>query len=96
MSLTIDTANRISIDGRFTGLAVTQRRDGTVVYTPESVVGGTKYAEHKMPRARYTLAHDNPRPMHATPELAAKFPPAAGRAQFEADIRSLLARLARG
>lgn len=81
MSMTIDTANRISIDGHFIGLAVTQRRDGTVVYTPESIVSGTSYAEHKMPHARYSLAHGAPASG------------AAGRAQFEADIRALLATL---
>lgn len=86
--LQIDTANRIIIDGRDTGLALTQRRDGTVVYTPETA--GQKYREHKMPHARYSAAHDNPKPMHASPELAAKFQ-TAGRAQLEADVLALLA-----
>ena len=33
MSLKIDTADEILMDGQRTGLGVTQRRDGTVVYT---------------------------------------------------------------
>lgn len=77
--LSIDTSNRITIDGQVTGLAVTQRRDGTVVYTPEGI--NKAYAEHKMPHARYSTAHDAPASG------------AAGRAQFEADIRALLATL---
>lgn len=81
MTITIDTANRISIDGRAVGLSVTQRANGTVVYTPENRATGDNYAEHKMPHARYSLAHDNPTSG------------AAGRAQFEADIRALLAAL---
>lgn len=77
--LTIDTSNRISIDGQSTGLAVTQRRDGTVVYTPEGI--GRPYAEHKMPHARYSTAHDSPASG------------VAGRGQFQADIRALLESL---
>lgn len=77
--LQIDTSDSILIDGRDTGLKVTQRRDGTVVYTPESVISGRKYQEHKMPHARYSTAHDSPASG------------AAGRIQFEADIRALMA-----
>ncbi len=80
--LTIDTSNRISIDGQSTGLAVTQRRDGTVVYTPEGI--GRAHADHKMPHARYSTAHDKPASG------------AAGRAQFEADIRDLVYCLRNG
>lgn len=89
--LTINTDNSIEIDGRRTGLRVTQRREGTVVYSTNH--GGTNYREHPMPHARYSLAHHAPRPLHATPELAAKFPPPAGLDQFEADIRALIATL---
>lgn len=78
MSITIDTADRIAIDGIQTGLAVVQRGEGTVVYTPESRLSNTTYAEHKMPSQRYSLAH------------AAPASGVAGRAQFEADIRALL------
>lgn len=76
MSLTIDTNNCISIDGKSTGLAVLQRRECTVVYTPESA--GIPYAEHKMPHQRYSLAHDAPASG------------VAGRGQFEDDVKALL------
>lgn len=75
----IDTSNRIRIDGRDTGLALTQRASGTVVYTPE--IGASAYREHKMPHARYSTAHDAPASG------------AAGRAQLESDVRALLERL---
>lgn len=76
MSITIDSANRISIDNVQTGLAVTQAKEGTVVYTPEGL--GIKYAAHAMPHARYSLSHDKP------------FSGVAGRSQFETDIKTLL------
>lgn len=91
MSMQINTDNTISLDNKPTGLRVTQRRDGTVVYSTSHA--GHDYKEHKMPHARYSLANDAPRPMHATPELAAKYPAPAGRAQFEADVRDLIASL---
>lgn len=77
--LQIDTSDSILIDRRDTGLKVTQRRDGTVVYTPESVISGRKYQEHKMPHTRYSTAHDSPASG------------AAGRTQFEADIHAIMA-----
>ena len=77
--LQIDTVGSILIDGRDTGLKVTQRRDGTAVYTSESVISGRNYQEHKMPHARYSTAHDSPANG------------AAGRIQFEADIRVIMA-----
>ena len=79
MTITIDAANRLAIDHVQTGLALAQRRDGTVIYTPEG--GRAKYVEHKMPHARYSTAHDAPASG------------AAGRAQLEADIRELLRQL---
>ena len=79
MTITIDTANRIHIDHYSTGLVLDQRRDGTVIYTPESVA--KKYKEHKMPHARYSSAHDAPASG------------AAGRGQLEADIRALIKTL---
>lgn len=88
--LQIDTSDSIIINGRDTGLKLTQRRDGTVVYSPEK--SGQAYREHAMPHTRYSTAHDNPRPLHKTTELAEKFK-TAGRSQLEADICSLLARL---
>jgi hypothetical protein len=78
MSISIDTTNRILINGTRTALAVIQRGEGTVVYTPESRISNTVYAEHKMPYPRYSLAHDAPASG------------VAGRAQFEADICALL------
>lgn len=74
----VDTTNRILIDGQPTGLAIAQRQDGTVIYTPEGVT--TAYRAHNMPHARYSTAHDAPASG------------AAGRSQLEADIRALLAR----
>ncbi len=87
----IKTDGSIDLDSGPTGLRVTQKREGTVVFSAGH--GGVNYREYKMPNARYSLAHDAPRPQHATPELAAKFPPPAGRSQFEADVRALLASI---
>ena len=113
MSIQIDTVGAIILDGKDTGLGVTQRREGTVVYTREKAgyrgpnvvrdpVGrneagimqweekvvqanrpGVRYAEHKMPHARYLLGSDSP----------ITKPGVATRAQFEADIRALLVSL---
>lgn len=87
MSLQIDTANSIIIDGRDTGLKLTQRREGSVVYSPEGA--GRHYQAHPMPYARYSAAHDAPR------KPGQDYDPAvtAGRAQLEADVRALLERL---
>ena len=79
MTIQFDTTNRIILDGEYAGLAVIQRRDGTVICTPEGIT--TKYAEHKMPHARYSTAHDKPASG------------AAGRAQLEIDVRELLEKL---
>jgi hypothetical protein len=92
MTLQIDTSDSIIIDHKDTGLKLTQSRDGTVIYTPESAASGQQYKEHKMPHARYSAAHDNPKPLHASPDLVAKFK-TAGRAQLEADVISLLKTL---
>lgn len=74
---------RISINDEFTGLGVSQSKEGTVVYTVETynrfTNEGRKYKVHPMPQARYSLAHDKPASG------------AAGRAQFEADIATLMA-----
>ena len=75
------TDNSLILDGRDTGLKLAQRRDGTVIYTPESRSSGQAYREHQMPHARYSTAHDTPASG------------AAGRGQLEADVRALLARL---
>lgn len=70
--------NEIMIDGQRSGFRVTQRKGGTVVYSCDSF--GNNYREHPMPHARYALSHDHPASG------------AAGRAQFEADIRHLLSQ----
>ena len=75
------TDNSLIIDGQATGLKLTQRQSGTVIYTPESRPSGRAYREHQMPHARYSTAHDAPASG------------AAGRTQLEADLRALLARL---
>lgn len=75
---------RISINGQFTGLGVTQSKEGTVVYTIETYnrftnPDGKKYKVHPMPQVRYSLAHDKPASG------------AAGRADFERDLAALMA-----
>ena len=79
--ITIDTTNRIVLNGTRTNLAVAQKGEGTVVYTPESLLSKQAYKEHPMPHKRYSLAHDEPASG------------VAGRAQFEADIRALVTTL---
>lgn len=79
--LTIYMNRAISIDGRDTGLGVSQTQSCTKVYTRENILGGVAYREHTMPHARYSTAHDAPASG------------AAGRAQFEVDVRALLAAL---
>jgi len=81
MSLQIDTADRILLDGQETGLGVFQGRSGTLVYTPESLSRKVNHEAHKMPHARYCLVVD--RPDNNLP----------GRLEFEADVRELLASL---
>jgi hypothetical protein len=91
MSLEIAANNTIILDGQNTALKVTQTGQGTIVYTPESTTPPSKYKEHLMPHVRYSLTHDNPKPIHATSKLAEKYS-VAGRAQFEADVRALLVK----
>jgi len=86
MTLQIDTADSIIINGRDTGLKLTQRQNGSVVYTPESAFSGRKYQEHNMPFNRYSAAHDAPC------KPGQKYNPliTAGRAQLETDVLALL------
>lgn len=79
--LQITTNNELRLDGKATGLSLAQSHDGTVVYTPESRLSGRAYQEHQMPHKCYSTAHDAPASG------------VAGRAQLEADLRELLARL---
>ena len=85
--LQIDTSGSILIDGRDTGLKLTQRRDCSVIYTPEKI--GRAYAEHAMPCARYSAAHDAP----SKPGQPYDPNVTAGRSQLESDVRSLLSTL---
>lgn len=79
MTLSIDMTGRILLEGGQTGLSLTQRRGGTVVYTPEGLC--SRYQEHTMPRVRYSTAHYNPSSG------------AAGLTHLENDIRALLVSL---
>ena len=83
MSVQICTNNGINLDhepiklaDRSIGLFVTQRKEGTVVYSAGH--GGSSYKEYTMPHARYSLTHEAP---HSG---------SAGLLQFEADIRALI------
>lgn len=75
----ITADNEILIDGKRTGLGLWQKATGTVVYTRES--GSAKYAEHAMPRARYSAAHPSPASG------------VAGCNQLEDDVRALIKTL---
>lgn len=77
--LTIYSNNNISLDGKDTGLGVSQRQTGTVVFVRESVGQKIEYKELTMPSTRYALSGDAP---------ASGVP---GRSQFEADLRAVLA-----
>lgn len=72
--LSIAANNEILIDGERTGYRVTQKADGTVVYSNFD----NKYREHAMPHKRYSLSH--PAPLSGNPGLT----------DFERDIRALL------
>lgn len=87
MSMIIDTSGHIKIDGIDTGLAVTQRGNGTVLYKREIPAGwsasfprGQAYEELRLPHHRYSLAHD--RPASGNP----------GRLAFEEVVRASLAQ----
>ena len=82
--LQIDTSGSILIDSRDTGLKLTQRREGSVIYTPKKI--GRAYVEHNMPYARYSPAHNAP----SKPGQPYDSNVTAGRAQLESDVRSLL------
>lgn len=89
MEIEIKTDTSILQDGKPTGLKVAQTGAKTIVYTPENKITGTRYKEHDMPNARYSLSHDNPGPIHGSTDLTMKFQ-TAGRGRFDADIRELL------
>lgn len=79
--LQIDTTGEILLDGKRTSLGLTQRQNGTVIYTRENLIKGLHYREHAMPHERYSTVH------------AAPASGAAGIHTLEADIRALLVTL---
>lgn len=79
--LQITTNDEILLDGQRTGLGLTQRQNGTVIYTRECKLSGIAYREHVMPHLRYSAVH--PAPASG----------AAGVSQLESDLRALLAHL---
>ena len=84
--LKITSNNEILIDNKATGLCISQTASGTVVYSPEKP--GQRYQAHPMPFKRYSAAHDAPR------RAGQEYNPnvTAGRAQLEADVKSVLAK----
>ena len=82
--LSIDTASgRITLivdqgDHRFSGFHITQSKNGTVLYQPESLLAKTKYKEFPLPSPRYSLSHDKPASG------------AAGRKEFDRDFLNFL------
>lgn len=80
MSMTLYTNGFLSLDGNDTGLGVSQVQEGTIVFKREKLDGSQKYEVVPMPHSRYALSHDKPASG------------AAGRAQFEADLRQLLGK----
>jgi hypothetical protein len=79
-SVQLRADNAILLDGQDTGLKLTQRASVTVVFTPTSVVTGSRYLEHPLPHAMYSLTH---------PSSASDVP---GVIEFERDLRVLLAQ----
>ena len=80
--IAINTSNDILFNNVRSGLKVKQTRTGTQVYRPGEPL------TIKMPHARYCLTHNAPRPVHASTQ----FPAPAGRAQFDADIFTIINR----
>jgi hypothetical protein len=88
MSINFNTDDSIVLDGVATGLRYMQEPDVTVIYSVGP--GGVNYRKYDMPHPRYSLPDYAMGPRHARPEQAAKCPTAAGRSQFEADLRALV------
>ena len=87
--LKIDICNNIIIDGRVTGLKFTQRKAGSVIYTPEGFGRASVKHKIKMPYTRYSATHDAPS------KVGQAYDPnvTAGCEQLEADVRALLVTL---
>ena len=77
MTMQIYTNGAIEIDGAQTGMMVSQLETGTRVRRHGAP--GENCTVVTLPQQRYALSHDHPASG------------VAGRAQFEADIRALLA-----
>lgn len=85
-NITIYTNGMISVDGENTGLYVTQRKEGTILYRGEITPLSAKslgcqpvsYKEFKLPSRRYSLNH--PKPRSGNP----------GRLDFERDLLAIL------
>jgi hypothetical protein len=82
MTIQVNSANDIIMDGHKTKLKLVQLQEKTCVYTPESQISGTEYQEHDLPHARYSLTHAIP---HGG---------SAGVDDLAGDIRALLSVLA--
>lgn len=80
--LEIDSSSCLVLNGRRTGLVVTQSPVATVVYTPQKLIAGQSYMRHEMPHKLYDLVDEAGRPG------------CPGRGQFEADLLTLLKRIA--
>ena len=76
MTIEIYSNGHIHLDDEDTGMGVTQRASGTVVFVRDGA--GRSYREIEMPHSRYSLAHDKP---------ASGNP---GRQQFEQDLRRIV------
>lgn len=90
MTLQLNTADDIIIDGQNTGLKLKQASFGTVIYTPGAE--GQSDKVHAMPHWRYSTSHDNPLSLGGRPEHMRKLLN-AGRSQLEVDIKALLNKI---
>lgn len=79
--ITIYENGSIELDGKDAGLGAAQGKYCTEVYTREGP--GVRYAKHDMPHKRYLLSSSSPITKKGV----------ATKAQFEADLRVLLASL---
>lgn len=79
MSLRLYANNEIQLDGKATGLHLSQGRFGTEVYSPSRA--GQPYRKHAMPAERYSTTSDLTKPG------------TAGVSQLEEDLRALLEQL---
>lgn len=98
-SMWINQCGFIYLDGKSTSLRVTQTRSATaVMYSgigvpplghPDAIL---HHKSIKLPHPHYTLALDNPMPLHKSQELDPNWARLPDRAQFELDLRAALAK----